>query len=211
MKEYFMDTGPWGIFNFIIWFFIAVFGLKNAYMLYIRKPKENLSRLGRSINTMLFWGAISVILCFLGTFVAFQSIISAVMDSHSHRQAIEAKTNSLNIQYVESREKMDSLLEMYSKSDSLSVYVVENREDMKKLQNMDPKPDIIMQAGVGPAREGFVDTGLILVTMGGVHQVLTLVISTLLVFTIICVVWYQFLNRHRKLLERSMKEKYSAE
>ena len=81
MKEFLMYIGPLGQLNVIILGFIIVFGLKNAYLLYIRKSHERLTKLGRSINTMLFWGAITVILGFLGTFIGLQVAIESLMDA----------------------------------------------------------------------------------------------------------------------------------
>ena len=68
-----------GLLDILILFFIIVFGLKNGYLLFIRKPHDNLTKLGRSINKMLFWGAIMVILGFLGTFIGMQVVIESFM------------------------------------------------------------------------------------------------------------------------------------
>ena len=135
MIEYIQYMGPLGLLNVIILVFIVIFGIKNAYLLYIRKPHENLAKLGRSINAMLFWGAIIVILGFIGTFVGLQGAIDSVMDAGA-----DAK-----------------------------------------------------------------------VLLGGIFLLLKLVIFSLTSFTIISIVWYLFTGQHRKLLERSMKEKYSTD
>ena len=136
MKEFLMDIGPLGKLNVLILAFIIVFGLKNGYLLFIRKPHEHLTKLGRSINTMLFWGAIIVILGFIGTFVG--------------------------LQYV------------------LKFFIIPQEPDIKVL-------------------------------LVGIIVLLKLVIFSLTSFTIISIVWYLFTCQHRKLLERSMKEQYTAE
>ncbi len=135
MKEFLMDIGPLGLLNVLILSFIIVFGLKNAYLLYIRKSHEHLTKLGRSINTMLFWGAIMVILGFIGTFVGLQVVIDSLMDAGA----------------------------------DFKVFLV------------------------------------------GIFILLKLVIFSLTSFTIISIVWYLFTYQHRKLLESSMKEKYTAD
>ncbi|MFC1537980.1 hypothetical protein ACFL6H_01025 [Candidatus Latescibacterota bacterium] len=137
MIEFLQYTGPMGIVNTFILLFIVIFAIKNAYLLYIRKSHDNLAKLGRSINTMLFWGAIIVVLGFLGTFLGLQVAIDSVMEAGA------------SADYT--------------------------------------------------------------VLLGGIFIVLKLVNFSLASFTIISIVWYLFTARHRKLLERSMKETYSAE
>ena len=130
--------GGMGLFCTLILAFIIIIGLKNGYLLYIRKPHERLTKLGRSINTMLFWGGIIVVLGFLGTFIGLQSAIDSVMDAGA--DAADAK-----------------------------------------------------------------------VLLGGIFLLLNLPIFSLTSFTIISIVWYLFTCQHRKLLERSMKETYTAD
>ncbi|MFC1541123.1 hypothetical protein ACFL50_01595 [Candidatus Latescibacterota bacterium] len=81
MFEYILDMGPMGLINIFIFAFIIIFALKNFYQLYIKKTHKNLSKLGRSINTMLFWGAIVVVLGFLGTFLGLLGAIDSVLKS----------------------------------------------------------------------------------------------------------------------------------
>ena len=135
MINYIMDMGPLGLLNVLILAFIIVFGLKNGYLLFIKKSQEKLTKLGRSINAMLFWGAIIVILGFIGTFVGLQVVIDSLMDAGA----------------------------------DFKVFLV------------------------------------------GIFILLKLVIFSLTSFTIISIVWYLFTCQHRKLLERSMKEKYTAD
>ncbi|MFC1490684.1 hypothetical protein ACFL6K_05695 [Candidatus Latescibacterota bacterium] len=137
MSRYIMELGHMGLIIIFILSIITIFALKNAYMLYIKKPKENLSKLGRSINTMLFWGAIIVILGFLGTFQGFQNVVEYMSQAGS--------------------------------SIDLPVF------------------------------------------FEGVFLLLKLVIFSLTSFTIISIIWFIFTAKHRKLLERSMKESYTAE
>jgi len=73
MFEYIMDMGPMGLLIVIILAFIFIIGLKNAYLLYIKKPLANLPKLGRSINAMLFWGAMVAVLGFIGSFIGMQT------------------------------------------------------------------------------------------------------------------------------------------
>ncbi len=135
MIHFLLQIGPLGELNVLILAFIIVFGLKNAYLLYIRKPHEQLTKLGRSINKMLFWGAIIVILGFIGTFLGLQIALKS---------------------------------------------------------QMGPRTDIRL-------------------LFGGILVLLKLVIFSLTSFTVISVVWYLFTCQHRKLLESSMKEKYSSD
>ena len=135
MIRFIQDIGPMGELNVIILVFIIIVGIKNAYLLFIKKPHEQLTKLGHSINAMLFWGAIIVILGFIGTFVGLQV-------------ALESQ--------------------------------------------MGPRADIRL-------------------LFGGIFVLLKLVIFSLTSFTIISVVWYLFTCQHRKLLESSMKEKYSSD
>ena len=81
MIEYIQYMGPLGLLNVIILAFIIIFAIKNCYLLYIKKSHENLAKLGRSINTMLFWGGIIVVLGFLGTFIGLQVAIESLMDA----------------------------------------------------------------------------------------------------------------------------------
>ena len=135
MIYFLRQIGPLGILNVIILALIIVVGLKNAYLLFIKKPHEKLTKLGRSINAMLFWGAIIVILGFIGTFIGLQIVLNS---------------------------------------------------------QMGPNADIRL-------------------LFGGIFVLLKLVIFSLTSFTIISVVWYLSTWQHRKLLESSMKEKYSAD
>jgi hypothetical protein len=72
------EMGPMGLLDVLILIFIIVFGIYNGYLLIIKRSHENLSQLGRSINSMLFWGAIIVILGFLGTFIGLQCVFQSM-------------------------------------------------------------------------------------------------------------------------------------
>ncbi len=135
MIENIQEMGPFGLYGILMVVIIAIFGLKNGYLLFIKKPKENLAKLGRSINAMLFWGAILLIISFLGTFLSTQVAIESVLHPN----------------------------------------------------------------------------GDIRVMFGGIYNILSLVIFGLTSFTIISIVWYIFTGQHRRLLELSMKEKYTVE
>ena len=41
MPRFIQEMGPLGLLNVIILAFIIVFALKNVYLLYIKKPKED--------------------------------------------------------------------------------------------------------------------------------------------------------------------------
>ena len=133
MPKYIAQLGPFGLLNIIILAFIIFFGLKNAYLLFIKRTQKNLSKLGRSINSMLFWGVIIIILSFLGTFLGSQAVFKVGMN-----------------------------------------------------QNSDSR-----------------------VLFGGFYILFKLLTFSFTSFTIISIVWYIFTGQHRRLLERSMKEKYA--
>jgi hypothetical protein len=81
MLDFFGSMGIFGLVITVILAVIFIFAIKNAYLLYLKKPNGNLNRLGRSINSMLFWGGIVFVLSFLGIFinilVAFPSIAAS--------------------------------------------------------------------------------------------------------------------------------------
>ena len=81
MLEYILDMGPFGLLNVVILAVILIIALKNAYLLYIRRTPENLPGLGRSINTMLFWGAMVVVLGLLGALVGMQTGTDSILAS----------------------------------------------------------------------------------------------------------------------------------
>jgi len=79
MINFIREMGPVGLVNVAILALISIVGLKNAYLLFIKKPHERLTKLGGSINAMLFWAAIMVILGFIGTFIGLQIAIGSIM------------------------------------------------------------------------------------------------------------------------------------
>ena len=44
MIDYIQDMGPIGLLDIIILVYIVIIGLKNAYLLFIRKPPETLPK-----------------------------------------------------------------------------------------------------------------------------------------------------------------------
>ncbi|MFC1552161.1 hypothetical protein ACFL6P_06290 [Candidatus Latescibacterota bacterium] len=174
-----------GKLNIIILFFITIFALKNAYVLFIKKPRENLAKLGRSINTMLFWGAIIFILGFLGALLGFQGIVDSVRNSYKTRAG-----------------------DVIVQKDGL-VVVVDPRENI----NIVPKQEPIPQEKIALSDTVHVKAGTIYgkeaVVLGGIQMLLKLIIFSMTSFIIVSIVWYIFTSRHRKLLERAMKEAYT--
>ena len=142
MIEFFQYTRPMGYVNTIILVFIVILGIKNAYLLYMKKPHENLSKLGHSINTMLLWGAIIVVLGFIGSFqVAAQGSPGA-----------EVVTDSQNVHVMKPGEHYKDIQTMDPPPDililrdgtSVSVYIMKPGDKYKDIQNMDPPPEIIV-------------------------------------------------------------------
>ena len=93
-----------------------------------------------------------------------------------------------------------------------TVFIIESEEDVETLRNMDPKPDIVIRKpDPESVPEDYTEPEIFLVFLGAVEMILKLVVFSLTSFTIISVVWYLFTCQHRKLLESSMKEKYTAD
>jgi hypothetical protein len=80
MRDFFGSIGVFGLVITVILAVIFIFAIKNAYLLYLKKPNGNLNRLGRSINSMLFWGGIVFVLSFLGTFITIQVNIPSIVN-----------------------------------------------------------------------------------------------------------------------------------
>lgn len=78
MIHFILSMGPFGELNIIILFAILIMALRNAYVLFISRNPERIARLGRSINAMLFWGVIVVLLGFLGTFLGASSMMNVL-------------------------------------------------------------------------------------------------------------------------------------
>jgi hypothetical protein len=184
--EYIWDMGPIGMLNCIILLIITIFALKNAYMLFIKKPRENLAKLGRSINTMLFWGAIVLFLGFLGSILGFQGIVDSVKNSYRSRAGDVFNMGSQTI-------------------------VVDPRENPKFVPKQEPIPrKIIAQPDTVHVKAGsIVKGGKLVVVLGGIQMLLKLIIFSMTSFIIVSIVWYIFTTRHRKLLELAMKEAYT--
>ena len=73
------DLGLFGMVNVIIALAVIILAVKIAIELYIRKRNERLLALENSINAILFWSGLIVVLGFLQSFWGAITVISSVV------------------------------------------------------------------------------------------------------------------------------------
>ena len=82
MLFFLSDLGFLGIVNMIIAFAVIILAIKNAIELFISKRKERLGGLENSINAILFWSGLMVVIGFLSSFWGATSVIISLVQAN---------------------------------------------------------------------------------------------------------------------------------